>query len=369
MKVLVTGGAGFIGSHTVDLLIEKGYDVVILDNLEPQVHGNKEPDYLNKEAKFIRGDVRNPEDWLNALDGCDAIIHLASMVGMGQSMYQPVRYLDINTLGTAMMFQTIMQKRIPIDKIVVASSISIYGEGAYNCINHGATHPHVRTEQQLKNKKWEHACQHCNELLESAPTPEAKPLQNLSTYAVSKHAQEIISINYGIALGTPTVALRYFNTYGPRQSLNNPYTGVAAIFSSRIKNNNPPLIFEDGLQKRDFIHVKDIAAANLAALEKAEKTDVYNAGLNDPVTILDLAKMLIKLHASTVEPNITNQFRKGDIRHCYADIAKIKKELGWKPKIDIKSGLKDLVEWSFEQEAEDKFEQAHKELQSFGMIT
>jgi len=364
MKVLVTGGAGFIGSHTVDLLIDKGFDVVILDNLEPQVHGNQKPNYLNSKANFVLGDVTNSDTWKNVLENIDAVIHLAAMVGVGQSMYQPVRYLDVNTLGTAKFYETLLTRqefRKNIQKIIVASSMSIYGEGSYECKNCGIVYPLLRSREQLKKKDWEIHCPKCNEHVRPIPTNEDKPPLNLSTYALSKYDQEKMSLNYGFALNIPTVTLRYFNVFGPRQSLSNPYTGVCAIFSSRIKNHSPPIIYEDGLQTRDFIYVEDVARANLLCLEKFTGIDSFNVGSGVSSNVLKIAETLIKLHDSNVEPKITGGFRAGDVRHAFGDVSKIKKELGFISKVSLEEGFKKLIEWSQTQKAVDRFEEAEKE--------
>jgi len=364
MKILVTGGAGFIGSHTVDLLVEKGHEVTILDNLEPQVHVNKKPDYINQKAKLIIGDVTNKDTWLNVLKNVDAIVHLAAMVGVGQSMYQPVRYLNANTIGTAKLYEALLDKpelRKRIQKIIVASSMSIYGEGAYECKNCGTVYPGLRLKKQLEEKGWEIHCPKCGECVKPIPTNEDKPALNLSTYALSKYDQEKISLNYGFALNIPTVALRYFNVFGPRQSLNNPYTGVCAIFSSRIKNNNSPIIYEDGKQIRDFIYVEDVARANLLCLEKINDIDSFNVCSGSPTSILKIAEILIELHDSNVEPKITEGFRAGDVRHIFGDLSKMKKKLGFVAKTPLRKGFEKLIEWSESQQAIDRFEEAEKE--------
>ncbi len=368
MKVLVTGGAGFIGSHTVDLLVEKGFDVVILDNLESQVHGNQKPDYLNSKAKFVLGDITNSDTWNNVLKDIDAIIHLAAMVGVGQSMYQPVRYLDVNTLGTAKLYEALLKNpelRKKIQKIIVASSMSIYGEGVYECKNCGIVYPGLRPKQQLEKKDWEIHCPTCDEPVKPIPTKEDKPPLNLSTYALSKYDQEKMSLNYAATLNIPTAALRYFNVFGPRQSLSNPYTGVCAIFSSRIKNNNPPTIYEDGKQTRDFIYVKDVAEANLVCLEKFNGINSFNVGTGNSSSIFEIAEILIKLHNSNVEPQITEEFRAGDIRHAFGDVSKIKKELGFTAKTSLEEGFKKMIEWSQTQTAVDRFEEAEKERKKY----
>jgi len=368
MKVLVTGGAGFIGSHTVDLLVEKGYNVVILDNLEPQVHGNKKPDYINEKAEFIIGDVTNTGVWKKALDSIDAVFHLAAMVGVGQSMYQPVRYLNVNTIGTAKFYETLLKNpeiKKKIQKMIVASSMSIYGEGAYECKSCGVVYPSLRTKEQLEKKDWEIHCPKCDEHVKPIPVSEDKPPLNLSTYALSKYDQEKMSLNYGFALKIPTVALRYFNVFGPRQSLSNPYTGVCAIFSSRIKNDNSPIIYEDGNQTRDFIYVKDVARANLLCLEKFDGVNVFNVGTGESTNILQIANILIELHGSNVKPKVTNEFRIGDVRHAFGDVSKINKKLGFTVKTPLKKGFEKLIEWGETQEAVDRFEEAEKERKRF----
>ncbi len=365
-KILVTGGAGFIGSYTVDNLIEKGYDVRILDNLEPQVH-KAFPPYLNKEAEFIRGDVTNPEDWKKSLKGADAVIHLAAMVGVGQSMYQPVRYGHVNTIGTSLMYETIMKMDNRPEKIIVAGSKASYGEGSYFCEEHGEVYPGLRSIEQLKKKSWEQRCPACNKHVKPVPTKESKPQQNPNIYALTKYVQEKTALDFGFALEIPTVVLRYFNVYGPRQSLNNPYTGVTAMFSSRIKNNNSPVIYEDGKQLRDFVYVEDVARANVIALKKGE--GVYNVGSGKPISIADIANTLIKLYNSDVQIKVTQEYRKGDTRHDYSDISLIKRETGWEPRTDVKTGFKKLVEWGFSEDAVDNFDAALKDMKQYKLIS
>lgn len=339
-KILVTGGAGFIGSHTVDLLIEKGYKVRILDNLEPEIHGNKIPDYLNKKAEFIRGDITNPDVWKKSLKDMDAVIHLAALIYVAQSFYQPFRYLHTNVCGTAHMYEAIINKKFPIEKIIIASSVATYGEGTYECKNCGKVYPPLRPIKQLENKDWEVHCSRCNEYVKPVFTTEDKKQENISIYALSKYNEEKMALNYGFALNIPTAVLRYFNAYGPRQPFNNPYAGVCVTFSSRIKNNKRPLINEDGLQTRDFIYVEDVAKANLISLEKFDGIDAFNIGTGKPVNILEIAKTILKIHDSKLEPEMTGKFRLGDVRHAYGDVSKAKKHLGFEAKTSLKDGLK-----------------------------
>ena len=361
--ILVTGGAGFIGSHTVDLLLSKGYKVRVLDNLEKQVHRGKKPDYLNEDAEYLFGDIRNISFWNKALKGIDAVIHLAAMVGVGQSMYQPKRYLTTNTIGTANFFEVLLKQekiRKNIKKIVVASSKSIYGEGAYYCKKDGIVYPPTRPKSQLKRGDWEVHCPVCGRHVVPVGITEDKPVQNLSIYALSKYDTERTTLALASVLNIPAVAMRYFNVYGPRQSISNPYTGVLAIFLSRIKNNNPPIIFEDGKQMRDFIYVEDVARANLLAVEK-EVEGAYNIGTGQPTSLINIISMLSEKLDTNVEPNITHEFREGDNRHDFANISKAQKELGFRPKVDINKGLSKLVEWVETQEAEDMFFKAEQE--------
>lgn len=368
-KVLITGGAGFIGSHTTDLLTEHGYYVTVLDNLEPQVHGKnrKLPDYINKNTLFIYGNVLDRELLKKTIQEADTIIHLAAMVGVGQSMYQIEHYIDINTRGTANLLDVLVNTENNVKKLVIASSMSIYGEGKYHCEKCSTIiYPRLRSVAQLKKKQWNHSCPTCNSALISLPTDEEKPLLSTSIYAMTKRHQEEMCLLIGKTYGIPTVALRYFNVYGSRQALSNPYTGCAAIFTSRILNNKPPHIFEDGNQTRDFIHVKDIAKANLLALEHNNANyQAINIGTGKPITIKNLAETLTKLYNKPkLKPHISNEYRKGDIRHCYADITKAQKLLNFKQTISLKDGLTELTEWGKTNgwDAVDLFEKALKEL-------
>ena len=373
-KILVTGGAGFIGSHTVDLLIQNEYQPIIIDNLEPQVHGKTKPDYLNNDATFIQKDIQDPNTLKEIIPQVDAVIHLAALVGVGQSMYQIERYVNINTKATATLLDTLVKEEHNVKKLIVASSMSVYGEGKYLCEKcKTEVFPELRTEKQLKNKQWDQKCPNCGSNLKPLPTDEKKPLMPTSIYAQSKRHQEEMCLLIGKTYGIPTVALRYFNVYGSRQSLSNPYTGACAIFTSRILNNKPPYIFEDGKQARDFIHVKDIAKANLNALEsKKANYEAINIGTGKPITIFKLADTLIKLYNKLhLKPHISNEYRKGDIRHCYADTTKAKELLNFKPDIILQDGLTELSQWAKTHGwgAVDLFEKALKELKEKQLAT
>jgi dTDP-L-rhamnose 4-epimerase len=371
-RVLVTGGAGFIGSHMVDLLLERGYEVRVFDNLEPQVHGNisEPPAYFNRNAEFIRGDVLDRDALAKAIQGCDAIIHDAAMVGVGQSQYQVHRYTNVNTTGTALLLDILVNDNTGVERLMVASSMSIYGEGLYRRPSDGKhVAPQLRPDSQLESRDFEMRDPETNEVLDPVPTPETKPLYCTSVYALSKKDQEEYCLVVGRAHKIPTVACRFFNVYGPRQSLSNPYTGAAAIFSSRIKNGNPPLLYEDGKQLRDFISVRDLVEAKLFLLENpAANLDAYNICTGKATSITEVARLLAKLMGRPdLEPNVVKSFRSGDIRHCYGDGSKLA-ALGWTSKTQLEDGFKWLVDWSKEQEAVDNLEKAHKELVAKGLV-
>ena len=370
LNILVTGGAGFIGSHLVDALIEKGHRVRILDSLVEQVHGASPPAHLNKAAEFIHADVCDAAAVSAALDGIDVIYHEAAEVGVGQSMYEIVRYVKANDLGTAVLLEEMVKRPGQFKKLVVASSMSIYGEGAYRCGGCDAViYPFLRSSEQLAAHDWEFKCETCGSLLETIGTPETKPLYPTSVYAVSKQDQEQYCLAVGRAYKIPTVAFRYFNVYGTRQALSNPYTGICAIFSSRLMNDQAPTIFEDGQQSRDFVNVKDIVRSNLLALE-TDKADYQslNIGTGRATTVKQIAGLLAKGLGKDIEPEIVGKYREGDIRHCVADIWKARKLLGYEPQVTLEDGLAELLNWLGEQEAEDKVESATAELASRSLV-
>ena len=366
-RVLITGGAGFIGSHLADELLAAGYGVRILDNLTEQVHGAgaHAPDYLPADAELISGDVRDIEAVKRSLEGVDSVVHLAARVGVGQSMYEIDEYVDTNERGTAVLLQALIER--PVRKLVVASSMSIYGEGLY-ANGSGARREDVeRSPSQLQEHRWDPVDEK-GRPLRPLPTPESKRPQLASVYALSKYVQERMCLVTGRAYGIPTMALRFFNVYGPRQALSNPYTGVLAIFAARLLNRNRPVIFEDGLQQRDFVHVRDIARACRLALEGDCADHAVNIGSGEAVTVRQIAERLaLALGRNDVEPEITGQFRAGDIRHCFADIGEARRLLGYEPSVRLDDGLKELTEWLAGQSAEDRFEQARSELARRGL--
>ncbi len=368
MRVLVTGGAGFIGSHLVDALVGKGHDVAVVDNLERQVHKIK-PTYLNPKARYSFEDISAEGVFSERLQDIDVVFHLAGMVGVGQSMYQVRRYVDVNVGGTARLLQTLVERNHDVRKIIVASSMSIYGEGAFACPEHGRVSPPLRAEAQLKKGDWEVHCPACRSPTKPVPTAEDKPVLPNSVYAITKRDQEELCLAVGRAYGLPTVALRFFNVYGPRQSLDNPYTGVAAIFQARIKNEAPPVVFEDGLQTRDFVSVHDVVQALLLSFERSGADhSALNVGSGAPTSILDMARVLIKLYGSNLTPSVEHKFRAGDVRHCFADLTKIRQGLGYEPKVTFKEGMRELVAWGRTVSAEDGFGKAYAELQSRGLV-
>lgn len=367
-RILITGGAGFVGSHLSDRLLREGYRVRVLDNLAPQVHGQEQapPAYLDDRVELVLGDIRDPAQVSQALKGVDVVYHFAAAVGVGQSMYQVETYTDINNRGTAVLLEALIKH--PVRKLVVASSMSLYGEGLYHNSAGMLCAPQERDLAALKAGEWE-LRDHTGQNLHPLPTPETKTPSPSSVYALSKYDQEKLCLIVGHAYGIPTVALRFFNIYGTRQALSNPYTGVLAIFSSRYLNDKPPKIFEDGLQRRDFIHVQDIAQACLLALERDEANgEVFNVGSGHSYNIREIAEKIGKLLGkSQIEPEITGQYRVGDIRHCYADISKASKILGYRPSITLDDGLAELAGWLKSQTPQDHTETMHQELASRGL--
>lgn len=348
--VLVTGGAGFIGSHLVDLLLERDFEVTVLDALLPQVHGDAEMDadgwpvYLNKGAKRIKGNLLDEGVFENALKGVTHLAHLAASVGVGQSMTDIIDYTRNNVMTAAIILEILSKGDHTVERIAVASSMSIYGEGEYVDAKGERIAPELRGREQLQGKHWE--LFEGKEQLEPVPTSEEKLLQPASIYAVNKRDHEEMFLAVGRALDIPTVALRLFNAYGSRQALSNPYTGVAAIFISRLLNDQPPLVFEDGEQKRDFVHVRDVANAFATVLESDKRDwNIFNVGSGNAITVNDMAKTLARLLQKNIAPEILQQYRVGDIRHCFADIRKLEREYGISPQQDFEEGMAELIEW------------------------
>ena len=371
-SVLVTGGAGYIGSHLVDALVERGYDVTVLDNLEPQVHRSGTwPSYANARATYVKGDVRDRGAFEPLVLASDAVVHFGAAVSVGQSMYQVDRYVDVNTRGTALLLDILVNSKHHVEKVIVASSIGVYGEGAYTCATHGLVAPTIRSEQQLAARDWEQRCPVCHEHVGSIPTPEDKALYRDNIYSMTKYHQEEMVLLIGKTYGIPAVAPRFFNVYGPRQSLSNPYAGVAAIWLSRLLNGKSPIVFEDGGQLRDFVSIHDVVDCLTLMLERpgADYLPV-NIGSGETVTILDIARLLARLLNSPIEPQVTQTGRKFDIRHNTADITRARDTLGFAPKVTLEQGFSELIEWArtTPDRAEDFFDRALQELQDKGLL-
>ncbi len=365
--ILITGGAGFIGSHLADELLRQGHAVRALDNLSPQVHGQAgRPDYLQDDVELIVGDVRDPDAVKRALRGVDAVFHLAAAVGVGQSMYEIEEYVSVNGVGTAVLLEAIIRK--PVERLVVASSMSIYGEGLYRNAD-GRLRPMAqRSMEQLTSRDWE-VRDADNRPLVPVPTPETKPPVLTSIYALSKYDQEKMCLIAGRAYRFETVALRFFNIFGSRQALSNPYTGVLAIFASLLLNDKPPRLFEDGNQRRDFIDVRDVARACRLALDVPEAAyGVFNIGSGNAYTIRELAERMARaMGKEHISPVVTNTCRVGDIRNCFSDIAQARQTLGFSPAISLDSGIRDLACWLEGRVACDRVEQATSELVRRGL--
>jgi len=367
MRTLVTGGAGFIGSHVARELVKRGDEVVVLDSLEDQVH-NGAPVDLPDSVELIVGDVGNAELADKALAGVDRVVHLAAAVGVGQSMYEIARYTELNTMATARFLERVVAARPLPCRFVVASSMSIYGEGEYECPTHGRQAPPPRPEEQLLAREWELFCPVCSERLAPVATAETKPLLPTSIYAINKRDHEEMSLVTGAAYGIPTVALRFFNVYGEGQALSNPYTGVAAIFASRLLNGNEPLVFEDGRQSRDFTHVSDIVAGVIAALEsKTAPGNAINLGTGRSTSVARVAEVLGEGICADVDAVFNERYRAGDIRHCYADISRAEELLNYRPKVTFEDGMAGLIEWLRDQQAVDHVDAATSELAARGL--
>ena len=373
-NVLITGGAGFIGSNLALNLIKKNYSITILDNLSKQIHGtDPKSSFLYKsikgKVKFILGDVTNRNAWETALEGQHAVIHLAAETGTGQSMYQIQKYCDVNINGTALLLDILANNKHSVQKIIVASSRAIYGEGKYYCNTHGNVYPLTRTEKDLLNHNFECKCPFCGSEVILRPTDENSKIEPLSIYGISKYTQEQLFLVAGTSLNIPAVAFRYQNVYGPGQSLSNPYTGILSIFSTQIKNNNPINIFEDGKESRDFVYIDDVVNATILGLENENANfNSYNVGSGIATTVLEIANKLIALYKSQTSIKITGNFRMGDIRHNFADLTKIKKELNYIPKYLFDSGIEKFAKWVDNQQiSEDRYSTSIEELKERGL--
>jgi dTDP-L-rhamnose 4-epimerase len=366
-RVLITGGAGFIGSHLSRQLLRAGHEVRALDRLDPQVHPERErPAYLDDEVELIKGDVRDPAAVADALQDVDAVVHLAARVGVGQSMYEIADYCSVNSVGTGVLLEALVEK--PVRRLVVASSMSIYGEGLYRRVDGEPFEACERSREELERGQWEPLSANGNRLA-PVPTPEAKQPCLSSVYALNKYDQERMCLLFGSSYDVPTTALRFFNVYGPDQALSNPYTGVLAIFGGRLLNGKAPLIFEDGEQRRDFVSVHDVARACALALERDEAAGLaINVGSGESVTVREIAQRLARVtNRQNIRPKVTGKYRVGDIRHCFADISLARQVLGYEPRVALDDGMAELAAWLEGQTAEDRVESAHGELAARGL--
>jgi len=373
-NILITGGAGFIGSNLTNKLVQKGYKVTILDNLSKQIHGENQDSPLYNSIKdiatFIKGDVCNKLDWEKAIKGQDAVIHLAAETGTGQSMYEISRYNEVNILGTTHLLDILANESHTVKKMIIASSRSIYGEGKYMCEKDGVVYPDERKDSDMNDGNFNPICNKCGEQLVLKPTDESSKIHPSSIYGITKQQQEQMILLMGKTLNIPAVALRYQNVYGPGQSLSNPYTGILSIFSTRLLNGNDIDIYEDGMESRDFVFIDDVVDATILSLEKEEANhQIFNVGSGVATTVNEVANSLKSLYNSDVKITISGKYRLGDIRHNYADLSKIKNALGFIPKFNFISGITAFVNWVKTQEImEDKYESSIKELKSKGLI-
>lgn len=357
---LVTGGAGLIGSHIVDQALATGWEVRILDNLQRQTHRDGKPAWVPAAAEFLTGDVRHRRDWERALDGVDVVFHQAAYGGY---MPEIAKFIDANGVGTALMLETIRDRRLPVRKVVVASSQAVYNEGAYRCPEHGHFYGTTRPMAQLERGDYAMHCPECGAVATPAPTDEAAPTGGENVYAISKMIQERLVVSWGRATGIPAVALRYSCTYGPRQSLFNPYTGVIAIFCTRLVNDLPPVVYEDGGQSRDLIYVEDVARANLLVAED-ERADgqVFNVGTGQAAAIGDLARLLAHRLGKAIAPLIPGEYRPGEMRALISDTSALG-ELGFRPSTDLETGIDRYLDWVRQQGAiSDYFAAAERQL-------
>lgn len=369
--ILITGGAGFIGSHLCENLYKKGYNVIVYDNLSPQVHG--ENGEISKAIKdkvtFIKADIRDRENLKQAIIQSDKIIHLVAETGVGQSMYEVQRYTDVTIQGTAIMWDILVNEKNHVNKVVLSSSRAVYGEGKYKCTDCGIVYPDTRRVEDLQQGNWDIYCPKCRHILDSCATDEDSMLNPTSIYAICKKSQEEISTVMAKAVGIPLSIVRYQNVYGPGQSLNNPYTGILSIFTSRLKNNKPIQVYEDGQESRDFVHVDDVVQGTILALEKNEaNNNIFNIANGKSTTVLQIAEILTEYLNPSLKPIIIGKYRVGDIRHCYADISRAQEILGYEPKFNVQTGIRDFLNWAQCEVAIDRSEIAESELKQKGLF-
>jgi len=373
-KVLITGGAGFIGSNLALKLLDLGYSVTVLDNLSEQIHGDADVSTLYQSIKdmvtFIHGDVRAKADWYKALENQNIVVHLAAETGTGQSMYEVQKYVDVNINGTALFLDYLVNEAHEVQKVIIASSRAIYGEGKYRCVTHGDVYPTERLESDLLQSDFEPKCPTCHQTVSIQATDEHSKIHPSSVYGITKQNQEQMVLNVCKSIGVPAVAYRYQNVYGPGQSLKNPYTGILSIFSTQIRNGNNINIFEDGKESRDFVYIDDVVEATILGIQKdAANYEVFNVGSGVATTVMQVAQTLKNFYKASVDINVSGNFRLGDIRHNYADLSKIKSKLGFEAKHTFESGVKQFVNWVLAQEVmEDNYAKSIEEMKAKGLF-
>jgi dTDP-L-rhamnose 4-epimerase len=373
-NILITGGAGFIGSNLALKFIKEGFSVTVLDNLSPQIHGEKGTDSplfksIEGKVKFMHGSVTCKEDLLKSIENQNIIVHLAAETGTGQSMYEIQKYTDVNISGTALLLDILTNEKHSVQKILIASSRAIYGEGKYICTEHGAVYPVSRSEKDMKTGDFNVKCPICGKNAECVATSEDSKIHPTSVYGISKQVQEQMTLLVGKSIGIPAVSLRYQNVYGPGQSLSNPYTGILSIFSTRIKNNNDIIVFEDGTESRDFVYINDAVDATFeAAVNENADNEIFNVGTGVSVDVMTVAQVLKEKYNSKINIKVSGNFRLGDIRHNFADISKIQKRLNFTPKTDFRTGIEKFTEWVESQEIlKDNYEESIQEMKAKGL--
>ncbi len=370
-NILITGGAGFIGSNLALKLIEKGYKVTVLDNLSPQIHTSNSPLYnsIKDKVRFIKGTVLSYDDWKNALEEIDVVVHLAAETGTGQSMYEIEKYTDVNIKGTSIFLDILANEKHSVKKMIVASSRAIYGEGKYECSSCGIVYPNERKDEDMSKGDFTVKCPTCNANAKLLATDENSKIHPSSIYGITKQVQEQMFMVMGKTLNIPALAFRYQNVYGAGQSLSNPYTGILSIFSTRIKNGNDINIFEDGKESRDFVYIDDVVDATILGIEKDEANyEVFNVGLGLAIDVNKVASTLVKEYKSNSKISISGNYRLGDIKDNYADLTKIQTKLGFKPKVDFEEGIKRFTKWVNAQEVvEDQYEKSINEMKEKGL--
>lgn len=373
-RVLITGGAGFIGSNLALKLLNRGYEVTVIDNLNKQIHGeDPEKSYtynlIKGKVNFIKGDVNHTQDWQKALEDVNIVVHLAAETGTGQSMYEINKYIDSNIGGTSKLLELLTNEQHKVEKLIVAASRAVYGEGKFECEKHGIVYPKSRLEEDMSKGDFEVKCPICKNMVTMLPTDEESALHPTSVYGFTKQAQEQLCMIVGKSIKLPVVAFRFQNVYGPGQSLKNPYTGILSIFSTRIKNSNDINIFEDGYETRDFVYIDDVTDAIMLGIENDNANfKVFNVGSGEKIDVLAVANTLKDKYGTNVRINVTGNYRLGDIRHNLGDLSYIRENLNYDPKVSFKEGISNFVDWVEKQEIEsDNYDKSIQEMKDKGL--